>query len=398
MNDKKRILLCVAGMTPQIITETLFALHQKNERIDEIRVITTLEGRNQVLRTLLDEKSGKFYQFCRDFGIDSARIKFNEETIALLDKPDGTILSDIRTVEDNILAGDKICKIVAELCKDGETRIHASAAGGRKTMSIYLTAAMQLFGRADDTLSHVLVSEDFENHPNFFYPPPTAQTLDIIDRETKKVRRRISTENARIYLAEVPFIRLQATHPTLLVNDGQTYGDVVKKAQTYLDAKENNFKLRLDLRENRLSVGTLKAVLSDYEMLLYLLFVEKKTRAENEETGGFVFLNELCAKDFEKAFQRIIIAKEGEECSLTEERLKNTDWEFLRLLVKQCESNKSADYDDFMNSVIRAVGRANKKLRKAGIPTKYEITSKGISRPKRYGLDISPELFEVISN
>ena len=50
------------------------------------------------------------------------------------------------------MAGDRICDIVRELTKDAETRIHASAAGGRKTMSIYLTAAMQLFGRVQDTL------------------------------------------------------------------------------------------------------------------------------------------------------------------------------------------------------------------------------------------------------
>ena len=58
--NKRNILLCVSGMTPQIITETLFALHKKGERIDEVRVITTLEGRNKVLHSLLDAENGKF--------------------------------------------------------------------------------------------------------------------------------------------------------------------------------------------------------------------------------------------------------------------------------------------------------------------------------------------------
>ncbi|HLM61006.1 MAG TPA: CRISPR-associated ring nuclease Csm6, partial [Pyrinomonadaceae bacterium] len=183
MKEKKNILLCVAGMTPQIITETLFALTQDGKRItvDEIRVITTLEGRNKVLKSLLDEKEGKFFEFCRDFGIDAWSIKFDETTIALLDTPDGKTLDDIRTKEDNTLAGDKICKIVGELCRNPNVRVHASAAGGRKTMSIYLTAAMQLFGRADDTLSHVLVSADFEMNPQFFYPPPRPQTITLRD-------------------------------------------------------------------------------------------------------------------------------------------------------------------------------------------------------------------------
>ena len=63
------------------------------------------------------------------------------------------MLEDIRTVEENEFAGDQICDIVRELTKDSYTIIHASAAGGRKTMSIYLTAAMQMYGRAQDALS-----------------------------------------------------------------------------------------------------------------------------------------------------------------------------------------------------------------------------------------------------
>ena len=46
MSNKKQILLCAAGMTPQIVTETLWALTQeRGERIDEIRVMTTLAGK-----------------------------------------------------------------------------------------------------------------------------------------------------------------------------------------------------------------------------------------------------------------------------------------------------------------------------------------------------------------
>jgi CRISPR-associated protein (TIGR02584 family) len=56
MEKQKHILLCVAGGTPQIITETLWALTQppRRERVDEIRVITTLEGRKKVRQLLLE--------------------------------------------------------------------------------------------------------------------------------------------------------------------------------------------------------------------------------------------------------------------------------------------------------------------------------------------------------
>ena len=149
-HDKRHILLCVAGLTPQIITETLYALTQeRGERIDEIRVITTLGGRDKIMtgkvngrgrpeESLLHPDCGQFFNFCRDFGIPQETIKFNESSIALLRTPDGRTLNDIRSPIENECAGDQICEIVRELCLDLNNRIHASAAGGRKTMTYSL--------------------------------------------------------------------------------------------------------------------------------------------------------------------------------------------------------------------------------------------------------------------
>jgi CRISPR-associated protein (TIGR02584 family) len=200
---KRNILLCIAGMSPQIITLTLFALTQHGEKVDEIRVITTFEGRNRILETLLNKGNGKFYEFCKDFAIESQSIKFDETTIYSLNKPDGTKLEDIRTPEENELVGDQIVEIVREICKDDSIKLHASVAGGRKTMSIHLTTAMQLFGRANDTLSHVLANKDFETNRDFFYPPPIPKLIRLRDG------RKISTSKAEVYLSTIPFIRLR---------------------------------------------------------------------------------------------------------------------------------------------------------------------------------------------
>ena len=305
---KRNILLCVAGMTPQIITETLFALHRKGERIDEIRVITTLEGQKRIKQTLLNPNSGKFYEFCRDFGIDCSSIKFDQTTIALLDKPDGTTLEDIRTVEENVLAGDKICKIVAELCKDENTRIHASAAGGRKTMSIYLTAAMQLFGRHEDKLSHVLVSEDFEGHPQFFYPPPVAKILDITDRETKKVLRQISTADAEVYLAEVPFILLRGIGVKAFDAENKTYKQAVEKAQKNLLLAESINELRLDLKRLLVKVADREVKLSLREMFIYALFAYFKKSNIGED--GFVGLRDITREHLDAVCRKFFAARD----------------------------------------------------------------------------------------
>lgn len=297
----KNILLCVAGMTPQIITETLYALVEKGERIDEIRVITTLEGRNKILRTLLDAESGKFFEFCRDFNIDAADIKFDETTIALLGKPDGTTLNDIRTVEENSLAGDRICEIVAELCKDENVRLHASAAGGRKTMSIYLTAAMQLFGRSDDTLSHVLVSEDFEMNPQFFYPPPQSVTLTLRDG------REVSTDDGKIYLAEIPFIRLRGIGVKAFDEHAKTYHQAVRKAQTNLRFAESVSELRFDLKRLVLKTADRQIKLTLREMFVFALFAYFKK--ENFGEDGFVGLADVSREHLDAVCRKFFAAR-----------------------------------------------------------------------------------------
>src|SRR5712691_2229325 len=79
---KKNLLLCVAGGTPQIVTETLYALTvqdrpQGPELIDEIRVITTLEGRKKIRETLLAGTLGMFHRFLRDYP-EVGAIQFDE--------------------------------------------------------------------------------------------------------------------------------------------------------------------------------------------------------------------------------------------------------------------------------------------------------------------------------
>ena len=152
MEKQKHILLCVAGGTPAIITETLWALKERGERVDEIRVITTREGQRKVKHLLLDEKEGRFHRFLRDFP-EVGNIKFDENSLYLLTRrgvgvpsprdPDEERLEDILTDEDNDQVANQICEIVRELAADQSLRLHASVAGGRKTMGLYLMAALK---------------------------------------------------------------------------------------------------------------------------------------------------------------------------------------------------------------------------------------------------------------
>lgn len=99
------------------------------------------------------------------------------------------------------------------------TRLHASVAGGRKSMSFYMGQAFSLVAEPQDRLSHVLVNEPFETVPDFYYPPPAPR-----DFTTRDGRLTTSSAEARVQLADLSVIRL-----------GSMLGELPARAQTDFD-------------------------------------------------------------------------------------------------------------------------------------------------------------------
>jgi CRISPR-associated protein (TIGR02584 family) len=72
---RRNVLVAVAGHTPAIITETLWALEQQRRvRIDEIRIITTADGRDSIVSELFGE-TGQFARYCEDYNVPTGRIE-----------------------------------------------------------------------------------------------------------------------------------------------------------------------------------------------------------------------------------------------------------------------------------------------------------------------------------
>ncbi len=168
----RRILLVVTGLTPQVVTETLYALaHRKPTPWlpDEVHLITTATGGENARLNLLIGM-GWFHRLVRDYRLPG--IVFPAEHIHILRDTAGNPLDDIRTVEQNTLAADYIIEIIREFTENPATELHVSIAGGRKTMGYYLGYALSLYGRPQDRLSHVLVSEPYETNRDFYYPTP----------------------------------------------------------------------------------------------------------------------------------------------------------------------------------------------------------------------------------
>ena len=236
MNPEKytrRILLCVSGLSPQIVTETLYALTVTAEPRfvpTEIHLLTTAEGAERARLTLLSDEPGWFHRLRQDYGLPD--IHFTLDSLHLLRGADGRLLNDIRGVADNEAIADAITNKVRELTADPDSAVHASIAGGRKTMGFYLGYALSLFGRPQDRLSHVLVSSSFETNASFFYPSPTPKVIFANPPD----QRPLDASTAEVMLADIPFVRLRDGLQEALLREGASFGEVVRQAQRNLAA------------------------------------------------------------------------------------------------------------------------------------------------------------------
>lgn len=393
----KHILLCVAGLTPQIVTETLYALtQQRGESVDEIRIITTLDGRDRVMSTLLTnsaKQEGKFFDFCRDFGIAPESISFSESHITLLQAADKKHLTDIRSLEDNESAANQICDVVRELTKDPDTRLHASAAGGRKTLSIYLTAAMQLFGRQQDRLSHVLVSPDeLETTFNrsFYYIAP-GEFIDLEDRTGKL--HRVETSKLRIDLAHIPFIQLRGLVEGWEAGVQGNHSSLVQQGQERLNLLESANELFIDLKKRIVQVGSKTVKLTEREFYVYFLFIRKHCAGQK-----FVRLEELTPDYLESTLHQWVRALGKAEDEIPSDLFSTRFINFYQPLLRWSNDPCDEQKELFRDSLTEVLSKIKGKFIEKRIPDRYLfIADHTTSTARQYQIGTPAERISLIS-
>jgi CRISPR-associated protein (TIGR02584 family) len=263
MNFKSRTLLAVTGLSPQIVTETLFAiLKQYGEEAlpNRVKILTTKEGANRARLTLLDKHSGKFHAFLREFSLEG-KVLFTEQDIHLISNTEGSVLDDIVTPEDNAAAANCITNLMRQLTQDSESQLHVSIAGGRKTMGFYLGYAFSLFARPQDVLSHVLVASPFESHPEFFYPPTNGLVLYTQDKKP------IHTDDAKIWLAEIPVVKLRHGVSAQHLQKEVSYTDVVQEVEQSF----NPASVVIDVTKKKIKCGGAEVKLSKFHLIWFTL-------------------------------------------------------------------------------------------------------------------------------
>ncbi|MDI6687316.1 MAG: CRISPR-associated ring nuclease Csm6 [Desulfobacterales bacterium] len=203
----KNILLAVTGLSPQVITETLYALHQNSQSIDAIHIITTRTGKEKIYAELTDNGRGYFYRYLNEYNIDSASIDFSYKNIHVIKDSHGNEIPDIISEADNEKLLKKCLDLTFHFTNNPDTAVFFSIAGGRKTMSSCLTLAAQMYGRPQDRLYHVLVSPEFESTRNFYYPPKKSQQIELADMQGHPFLK--ETRFAQINLIPVPFVSIR---------------------------------------------------------------------------------------------------------------------------------------------------------------------------------------------
>ncbi|MBP1148941.1 CRISPR-associated ring nuclease Csm6 [Methylocaldum sp. RMAD-M] len=270
MTYPRRILLVITGLTPQVVTETLFALWQEAPETlpTEIHVISTAEGVERARLTLFSDEPGWFHRLCKDYRLPP--IRFGADSLHTLTDGDGRPLTDIRSGEDNTAAADGITEWVRRLTEDDDTRLHVSLAGGRKTLGFFAGYALSLYGRPQDRLSHVLVDAPFESHPGFFYPTPYSQVIYALPPDQKP----LDTQNAAVTLADIPFVRLRHGLPEALLKGRSSFSAAVRAAQMTLGPA----RLDIDLSARTVTAGGIAIPFPPAELAFYAWLARRAQR------------------------------------------------------------------------------------------------------------------------
>jgi CRISPR-associated protein (TIGR02584 family) len=268
---ERRVLIAVTGLSPQVVTETLYGLALRCTPSfvpTEIHLVTTIEGAHRAKLDLLHEESGKFLALCREYNLPA--IAFDSSTIHVIKDSYGHEMDDIRTPEENEAAADYITSLLSSLTQDPNAAIHVSIAGGRKTMGYYLGYALSLFGREQDRLSHVLVNEGYESHKDFFYP--TLKSNVIYGRGD----RPLDTSKAEIALAQIPFIRIRDSIPENLRSGQAGFLQTINLAKK----AEMDPELIIDRAQKKISANGVVFTLKDILFAFYCWVIEQTLNQE----------------------------------------------------------------------------------------------------------------------
>ena len=275
-SEKKIILVAGMGMTPAVLTETVWALaHQKPAVVpDEIVVITTATGKRNLQRDVM--VSGIWKQMCEDLRkakiAVAGKLILGSTSFQVIPDAQGNEIDDLRTGEDNLRAADTMLKTLRQYTDSSDTIVLASIAGGRKTMSALLLSCMSLVGRSEDKVYHVLTAPEFEGRmdPPFFYPEKGKAYKNAKGEMCK-------SRNDAIELFEVPFVRMGGFYKEKYKKSMPSYQSLINQVQSTIEPE-----IVIDVRAGKVVVGeqSIRPGATEFAILLVLAYTRNANLGE----------------------------------------------------------------------------------------------------------------------
>ncbi|MBP7951625.1 MAG: TIGR02584 family CRISPR-associated protein [Verrucomicrobiales bacterium] len=243
-------LIAVTGLSPAVLTETIWALANDPVRPlvpDTVIVLTTLTGqtrmreqlfgRDDLWHTLRRQILGKNHQ-------TDSRLDFDNtpDRLKVLHRRRGSRripLDRMDSLEETEAVGDCLVEEIWSWVGRPDTQVLASISGGFKTMSALMYAAMSVLGGPSDRILHVLVEDPFDGgtKPLFFWPGQPQQTLTTT-RPSKKgpPGTLVSARDMQPLLTEVRFPVLRKLFKDYGFRKAPTFTALVERCRESVDA------------------------------------------------------------------------------------------------------------------------------------------------------------------
>jgi len=291
----RKILIAVTGMSPAVLTETIWALAKESPPVipDEVIVLTTAAGQTAIKDQLFGPD--RIWDELRNFIIgdhDDSRLVFcpqpsNVKVFTCITHGKRVPLKNIDSLEHNNAVGDCILDELWAHTEKPDTRLIISIAGGYKSMSALMMSCLSLLGRPDDRVTHVLISPPFEESGlGFYFPSQPRQFLQT------RGGHKVLASKASICLFDVPWVPFRVLFEKELKTKPASYSGFVSKLRGAVPDSNQEPKYRWDASSKHgiITLGTVQYFLKNKQSPFFEFLLE------HAQTGADPFPDHYLAK------------------------------------------------------------------------------------------------------
>jgi len=283
MNDTPQtILVSLVGTTPAVLTETVWALATGPTPVlpDRIVAVTTGPGAGLLKQKLFEDQHwDRMKARLAERGIDhEGKLRFGNTGNSIrvfTSLEEDAELDDIRTRDDSAAVAEFFMELIRGFTENEAICLIVSIAGGRKTTSALLHSVMTLLGRAEDSISHILVDDPWMTQPDFLYPGCEGEFTDPATGEE------IFSTDAVLTLAEVPFVPLRYLFKKELQRSASSYIELMTRLQKQSVSVTEDLFVQVDTVRGLIIVNGSEIQLSPNEFLYYLFFAKEAVESRS---------------------------------------------------------------------------------------------------------------------